>query len=49
MTSLNHKQLEMHGLVLRTVANDGLVLKHIVMSIHSAVFEEYYKIEMHVV
>ena len=33
---LTHKQLEMHGCMLSTVATDALVLKHQVISIHSA-------------
>ena len=46
MTSLTNKQLEIHRMVLSTVAKDGLVLKRIAMSIRSAVFEEYYKMEL---
>ena len=33
---LTHKQLEMYGRILRTVATDALVLKHQGISIHSA-------------
>ena len=33
---LTHKQLEMHGCILSTVATDVLVLKHQAISIHSA-------------
>ena len=33
---LTHKELEMHGCILSTVANDALVLKHQAISIHSA-------------
>ena len=33
---LIHKQLEMHGCVLSTVATDALVLKHQAISIHIA-------------
>ena len=34
-TSLTHKQLEMQGCILSTVATDGLVVKHQAISIHS--------------
>ena len=33
---LTHKQLEMHRYIIRTIATDGLVLKHQAISIHSA-------------
>ena len=33
---LTHKQLEMHGCVLSTVATDALALKHQVISTHGA-------------
>ena len=33
---LTHKQLEMYGCILSTVATDALVLKHQVISSHSA-------------
>ena len=32
---LSHKQLEMHGAILSTVATDALVLKHQAISIHT--------------
>ena len=33
---LTHEQLETHGSILSTVATDALVLKHQIISIHSA-------------
>ena len=33
---IRHKQLEMHGCVLTTVATDALVLKHQGISTHNA-------------
>ena len=33
---LTHKQLEIHGCVLSTVATDALVLKYQAISVHSA-------------
>ena len=33
---LTHKQQEMHGYILNTLATDAVVLKHQVISIHSA-------------
>ena len=36
---LTHKELEMHGCILSTVAIDALVLKHQTNSIHSASFK----------
>ena len=33
---LTHKQMEMHGWVLNTEANDALVLKHQAICYHSA-------------
>ena len=33
---LTHKQLEMHGFIISTVASDAVILKHQVMGIHSA-------------
>ena len=33
---LLHKQLEMHGCIISTVATDALVLKHQAISIHGA-------------
>ena len=35
-SSLTHKKVETHGLILSTVATDVLVLKHQDISIHSA-------------
>ena len=35
LNELNHKQLEMHGCVLSTVATDALVLKHQAISFHN--------------
>ena len=34
--SVNHKQLETRGWVLRTIATDALVLKYQAIGIHSA-------------
>ena len=36
MNMLTHKQLEMHGCVLSTLATDALVVKHQAISTHSA-------------
>ena len=36
IVGLTHKQLEIHGFVLSTVATDVLVLKHQAISIHSS-------------
>ena len=47
--ALTHKQLELHGCILSTVATDGLALKHQAISIHSAdwifiVFHRFHEI-----
>ena len=36
IVGLTHKQLQIHGFVLSTVATDALVLKHQAISIHSS-------------
>ena len=36
VATLTHKQLEIHGCILNTVATDGLVLKHQAISSHIA-------------